>query len=76
MDKIINFPKKFLLGGIALYQWLASPWMGRCCRFYPSCSQYAKDAIVKYGAIRGAWLTIFRLLKCHPWHPGGVDELK
>ena len=43
------------------------------CRFYPSCSSYAQEAITRYGALKGGYLAIRRLLKCHPWHPGGVD---
>jgi uncharacterized protein len=53
-----------------------SPLYGRTCRFEPSCSQYASDAITKYGALHGLGLTILRLLKCHPFHPGGEDPVK
>lgn len=67
--------QKALLIGIKAYQWLVSPWLGQNCRFYPSCSTYAHGAIEKHGVLQGLWLTIKRLLKCHPWHPGGVDEL-
>ena len=45
------------------------------CRFYPSCSQYACEAIELHGAVRGGWLAVRRLLRCHPWHPGGVDPV-
>ncbi|MCS5712761.1 membrane protein insertion efficiency factor YidD [Candidatus Berkiella aquae] len=75
MAVIASFPQQALLGGIALYQWLLSPWVGHQCRFYPSCSHYAIDALKKYGAIQGVWLTTKRLLKCHPWHPGGDDKV-
>ena len=58
------------------YQLLLSPLLGPSCRFYPSYSQYAIEAIVKYGCLRGGWMTIKRLLKCHPFHPGGYDPVK
>lgn len=58
---------------IRLYQVLLSPLLGPHCRFYPSCSQYALEAIEKHGAIRGGWLALARLVRCHPGHPGGVD---
>lgn len=55
------------------YQLLVSPLLGPRCRFYPSCSAYAVEAITVHGAIRGLWLAARRLLRCHPWNPGGVD---
>jgi uncharacterized protein len=58
---------------IRLYQRLISPMIGPRCRFYPSCSQYAAEAIQKHGAIRGTGLALARVARCHPWHPGGVD---
>jgi len=57
------------------YRYLISPLLGNCCRFYPSCSQYGEEAIQRHGFILGGWLTIKRILKCHPWHPGGIDEV-
>ena len=57
------------------YRYFLSPWFGKCCRFYPSCSEYAETSIERFGVIRGTILTIGRLLKCHPWHVGGVDEV-
>ncbi|HMQ13072.1 MAG TPA: membrane protein insertion efficiency factor YidD [Candidatus Competibacter phosphatis] len=57
------------------YQLLLSPLLGNHCRFYPSCSQYAREAIERHGALRGGWLAIRRVLRCHPWHPGGVDPV-
>ena len=53
-----------------------SPLYGRTCRFEPSCSQYASDAITKYGTLQGLGLAILRLMKCHPFHPGGEDPVK
>ncbi|MBZ4193087.1 MAG: membrane protein insertion efficiency factor YidD [Candidatus Contendobacter sp.] len=64
-----------LIALIRLYQWLISPWLGNHCRFYPSCSEYARQAIERYGVWRGVWLAIRRLLCCHPWHPGGIDPV-
>ena len=57
------------------YQYLVSPWFGQTCRFYPSCSCYAIEAIEKRGAPIGLWLTLRRLGQCHPWHPGGYDPV-
>jgi uncharacterized protein len=69
--------KKSLIGLIHLYQKYISPLKGRqSCRFYPTCSQYAIDALSKYGVIKGSWLALKRLLKCHPFHPGGYDPVK
>jgi uncharacterized protein len=59
---------------IKMYQILLSPFFGQQCRFSPTCSQYALDAINKHGALRGAYYAIRRLLRCHPWHPGGHDS--
>jgi putative membrane protein insertion efficiency factor len=67
--------KKILIFLIKLYQWCLSPFFGGQCRFYPSCSAYATEAIDTHGALRGTWLAIARLLRCHPWHPGGVDPV-
>ncbi len=61
---------------IEAYQILLSPFLGRNCRFYPSCSAYAKEAIEKKGALRGAWHACKRVFKCHPFHPGGFDPVE
>ncbi len=55
------------------YQKFLSPLLGANCRFHPSCSHYTRQAIEKYGVVRGIWKGIFRILRCHPWHPGGFD---
>jgi putative membrane protein insertion efficiency factor len=65
--------RRFLIGCIRLYQVGLSPLLGPCCRFSPSCSHYACACIRDHGALRGSWLTLRRLLRCHPWHPGGLD---
>lgn len=67
--------KDFLVGGVHLYRWLLSPLLGKRCRFYPSCSQYALDAFEKHGVGKGSFLTIKRLCKCHPFHQGGIDHV-
>lgn len=71
---------KSILPGILIellrgYRYLISPLLGNRCRFYPSCSQYAIDALNQQGLIRGLWLTIKRLSCCHPFHPGGYDPV-
>lgn len=58
---------------IRTYQYLISPLFGNCCRFYPSCSSYAIEAFRLHGYLRGSYLTFKRILRCHPWHPGGID---
>ena len=70
--KLIQF---LLLKAIRLYQITISPFFGNCCRFHPSCSTYAYQALSKHGIKKGLYLSLKRLAKCHPWHPGGVDEV-
>jgi putative membrane protein insertion efficiency factor len=65
--------KRLLLVLIRFYQLCLSPFFGGQCRFYPTCSVYAAEAIDTHGALRGGWLAVRRLLRCHPFHPGGVD---
>lgn len=67
--------QKILIGLIRAYRYLLSPWVGQHCRFHPSCSCYALDAISRHGARGGAWLTLRRVLRCHPWHEGGYDPV-
>jgi putative membrane protein insertion efficiency factor len=67
--------RALLIALIRVYQLFVSPLLGNHCRFYPSCSQYAREAIEQHGALCGGWLAIRRLLRCHPWHPGGVDPV-
>lgn len=57
------------------YQLLISPWLGSRCRFHPSCSQYAIEALRRHGLIRGSLLAVRRIGRCHPWHPGGYDPV-
>ena len=65
--------KSLLLLLLRAYKLAISPLLGQHCRFYPSCSEYAQQAIVEHGALRGSLLAGRRLCKCHPWHPGGID---
>lgn len=60
---------------ISLYQMSVSPVLGNRCRFHPTCSEYAKEAIALHGILRGAALGVRRLLRCHPWHEGGFDPV-
>lgn len=61
---------------IRFYQRFISPLLGNHCRFYPSCSQYAVEAITKYGVLKGGFMAAKRLGRCHPWHPGGYDPVR
>jgi hypothetical protein len=67
--------RTLLILPLRLYQLLVSPLLGPRCRFYPSCSQYAVEAIQKHGALRGSWLAARRVVRCHPGHPGGLDPV-
>jgi putative membrane protein insertion efficiency factor len=67
--------KKILLAMIRMYQLFLSPMLGQHCRFTPSCSQYTKEAIEKYGAARGSWLGVKRILRCQPLCKGGHDPV-
>ena len=66
---------KLLLLLIKAYRYGISPLLGPSCRFFPTCSEYAAQAIEKYGAGRGGWLALKRIARCHPWHPGGYDPV-
>jgi hypothetical protein len=78
---LASLPARGLLGLIWLYRHSFSPVLpvvcgpGCGCRFHPTCAWYAADAVRTYGAVRGSWLAVRRLLKCHPWHPGGFDPI-
>jgi uncharacterized protein len=72
MRDLITLPLRWLIVG---YRYTLSPFFGPCCRFHPTCSHYALAALREHGLWRGGWLTLQRLGKCHPWHPGGVDEV-
>ena len=67
--------KKALLGAIRFYRGAISPYLPSACRFRPTCSAYAQQAIEKYGARKGGYLALRRILRCHPFHPGGYDPV-
>ncbi|PYM84623.1 MAG: membrane protein insertion efficiency factor YidD [Candidatus Rokuibacteriota bacterium] len=69
----MNPAARAALLGITAYQWAVSPLLPRTCRFAPSCSEYARRAITEHGLLRGGGLALRRLLRCHPFHPGGID---
>jgi hypothetical protein len=67
--------KTVLSALLRVYRYAVSPMLGLQCRFHPSCSAYALEAIERWGAFRGSWLAARRLARCHPWHPGGYDPV-
>jgi putative membrane protein insertion efficiency factor len=67
--------KTLLLGLLRAYQYAIRPLLGANCRFYPSCSDYAREAVERHGAVRGMWLAMRRLARCHPYHAGGYDPV-
>lgn len=72
---VLSLPRRALLGLLWVYQRVVSPLTPPTCRYYPSCSSYAVTALQRHGALRGTWLAVHRVLRCHPWTPGGVDDV-
>ena len=70
-----EYPRQLLVSLIRGYRRFLSPVLPPSCRFHPSCSQYALEAVTRYGVLRGAWLAVRRLARCHPFHPGGFDPV-
>jgi putative membrane protein insertion efficiency factor len=68
--------KKIFLFLIRIYQKIISPWTPKSCRFLPTCSEYSKQAIIKYGAFKGGWMGFKRIIRCHPFNPGGHDPVE
>jgi len=68
--------KKILSTAIKAYRYLLSPLLPNACRFTPTCSEYSAEAIEKYGAVKGSYLSIKRILRCHPFHNGGYDPVR
>jgi putative membrane protein insertion efficiency factor len=60
---------------VQVYRWCVSPMLPPACRFHPSCAEYAEEALRRHGAWRGGWLTLCRVCRCAPWHPGGIDPV-
>jgi hypothetical protein len=75
MQKIWLLPRYLLAGFVRGYQLIISPLLPPSCRFMPSCSQYAREAIMRHGAVKGTWLAVRRLARCHPFNPGGFDPV-
>jgi putative membrane protein insertion efficiency factor len=69
------WPRQALIGLVRFYRFFLSPWLGSACRFEPTCSGYALQALQRHGALRGGALTVHRLLRCHPWCAGGHDPV-
>lgn len=68
--------KQIFIGLVVFYQRFISPLKAPSCRFYPTCSHYSLQALEKYGPVKGLWMTAARILRCHPFHPGGYDPVK
>lgn len=75
LKQIENMIVSILKTLIGLYQKSISPFLGNRCRFYPSCSQYAKESLTEHGIFKGSFLSVKRIVKCHPLHPGGYDPV-
>jgi uncharacterized protein len=74
-DRTAAIPARLLMLPIAGYRRFVSPLLGPRCRFAPSCSEYALAALAEHGALRGLWLAVTRIARCHPFHPGGYDPV-
>lgn len=72
---ITDFFRKIIILLITIYRYLISPFLGNCCRFYPSCSEYTQIAIERFGVAKGCFLGTKRIVCCHPWHTGGYDPV-
>lgn len=72
LKSLLVLPLLWLIRG---YQVAISPLLGPRCRFYPSCSEYSMESLRRHGVLRGLWLTVRRIVRCHPWHPGGYDPV-
>jgi putative membrane protein insertion efficiency factor len=75
VSAIVRLPRRTLIALITVYRFFLSPWIGQQCRFYPTCSVYAEQAIERHGAAVGTYLGARRILRCHPWCEGGLDPV-
>ena len=73
---IKKFLTNFVVGSINFYKYLISPLLGNNCRYLPTCSEYTKESVKKFGIIYGIWLGLKRIIRCHPWGKGGYDPIK
>ena len=73
---IKNICTKCVINLINIYKYLISPLLGNNCRFLPTCSEYTKESIIKFGLVNGVWLGLKRIVRCHPWGKGGHDPIK
>ena len=73
--KISELPRRFGMSCVRVYQWTLSPFIGNRCRFHPTCSQYAVEALEAHGLLKGGVMAARRLGRCHPFHPGGFDPV-
>lgn len=71
----MRLPSSIAVAAIRFYQSVIAPWMMPACRYTPSCSEYGVEAISKYGFLKGGWLTVRRILRCHPWGGHGYDPV-
>lgn len=72
---LVSLPQRLLIGLVLAYRWTLKPWLGQACRFEPTCSAYALQALREHGAAGGAYLATRRILRCHPWCDGGHDPV-
>ncbi len=68
--------RKLIVAVLRFYKWAISPMLPSACRYYPSCSDYTRQAVEKYGPVRGLWMGIKRVARCHPFHSGGLDPVR
>jgi hypothetical protein len=73
--QVLGLPRRAVAGLIRVYQRFVSPALPAACRFHPTCSQYTLEAVSRYGVIKGGWLGLRRVVRCHPFHPGGFDPV-
>lgn len=67
--------RRVIIKLIGVYRYLISPFLGNNCRYYPTCSEYAQTSVERFGVIKGSWMAVRRISRCHPWHEGGVDPV-
>jgi putative membrane protein insertion efficiency factor len=73
--KTVSWTQTAVIGALGFYKLAVSPWLPSACRFHPTCSEYMREAVARFGVVPGVWLGLKRLVKCHPFHSGGVDHI-